>query len=200
MPGRKQHPGAATIMVRLILIRHGETNANLGRRYTGHLDVPLNTRGQLQAKALADRLQPRPIDWIYSSDLMRARQTAEILRKATGLEVHLDRRLREIHLGEWEGSLFEDIRVSQPETWKRRLENPMEVHPPGGETMASFRRRVLEALEDILRLHADQLVAIVSHGLVLSVIKIHHLGLPIEAIWDQIPENAKEELITIQSL
>ncbi|MGD2251642.1 MAG: histidine phosphatase family protein [Anaerolineales bacterium] len=187
-------------MVRLILIRHGETDSNLERRYTGYLDVPLNARGKRQAKALADRLQPRPIDWIYSSDLIRARQTAEILGMATGTEVRLDRRLREIHLGEWEGSRFDDIRASQPETWKRRLENPLEVHPPGGEDMASFRKRVLEALDDILRLHADQLVAIVTHGLVLSVIKLHHLGLPIEAIWDQIPENAKEELITIQAL
>jgi alpha-ribazole phosphatase len=200
MPGRKQHPGAVNIMVRLILIRHGETDANLQRRYSGHLDVPLNTRGQHQAKALADRLHPRPIDCIYSSDLIRARQTAEILGKATSIGVRLDPRLREIHLGEWEGSRFEDIRASQAETWKRRLENPLGVHPPGGETMASFRMRVLEVLGDILRLHADQLVAIVTHGLVLSVIKLHHLGLPIEAIWEQIPENAKEELITIKAL
>lgn len=99
-------------MTRLILVRHGETDWNVEGRYQGHSDVPLNARGRAQAARLAEALRGSDIRAIYSSDLARARETAEALAHATRLAVQHDPRLREIDQGDWEGMLFLEIHLS----------------------------------------------------------------------------------------
>lgn len=187
-------------MTRVILIRHGETDWNTAGRWQGQEDVPLNARGQEQARELVDELRDYPIDAVYSSDLGRARQTAEPLAQAAGLMVIPDARLREIHQGEWQGRLFEEIQAQFATVLQGRREDPLNMAPPGGETVAQAQARVLAALKDILRRHPQGTVAIVSHGFVLGLLRAHLLGEPVQMAWERIPENGGWEVVEVDGL
>ncbi len=178
-------------MTELILIRHGETDWNLEGRYTGQSDVPLNQRGEAQARQLAEGLRGEPLAAIYSSDLARCARSAQLLAAACDAPLHLDPRLREIDQGEWEGLLFAEIRARFEQAWDRRRRNPLEVAPPGGETVGQVRERVLGALQEILARHPEGVVAIVSHGLALAIIQVHLAGEAIQRVWEFIPPNAE---------
>lgn len=176
-------------MTHLYLIRHGETDWNVEGRWQGQADVPLNARGREQIARIANALANAGLSAIYSSDLSRARETAQRLAEVTGLSVQYDPRLREIHQGEWQGLLVTQIQARYGEQFQRRKENPLTVAPPGGETVQEVRDRVVSAVEDIVRAHPSQRVAVVSHGFALAVIQVHFLKLPISAVWSQIPAN-----------
>jgi alpha-ribazole phosphatase len=187
-------------MTTLILIRHGETDWNIEGRYTGQSDIPLNARGLQQAEALSLKLCEKKIDAIFSSDLLRASQTAQRMRADSDTPLHLDPRLREIDQGEWEGLHFDEIRTRYREAWEKRKNAPLEVAPPGGETVGEVRQRVLEAVREIIDRHPQETVAIVSHGLVLAIIQVETHGLPIESVWDHIPSNANPKFLTVENL
>lgn len=180
-------------MTRLILIRHGETEWNRLGRWQGQTDVPLNPGGRRQARDLADRFQHEPLDSVYSSDLRRARETAQVLAEATGAPLVEDPRLREIHLGTWEGLLFDEIRRRDGDRLDRFRAEPASERAPGGEGVLDVQRRSLAALDEIVRTHPHGSVALVSHGLTLAVIKIRLLGLPLESVWEVEPANAAPE-------
>lgn len=186
-------------MTNLILIRHGETDWNLEGRYTGQTDVPLNTNGRRQARSAAKRLQDQKIDAIYSSDLIRAQETAEALRHDQDIPLHFDARLREINQGEWEGLHIEAIRMRFAEAWRVHKEQPLSVAPPGGETVGQVRERVFAAIEDILHQHPKANIAIVSHGLALALLRAHAAGAAIEKVWDFIPPHAQPEWIQMEA-
>ena len=184
---------------RLILIRHGETDWNIEGRWLGQADVPLNARGREQAGQIALLLKDVGLAAIYTSDLTRARETAEVLARARQLGVRIDPRLREIHQGEWQGLHLAEIQTRYTETFRSRQENPLQVAPPGGETASQVRERVLAAVNDIVQTHAGDTVVIVSHGFALAVILVYHQGIPIEKIWDLIPENAQVNIIDVNN-
>jgi broad specificity phosphatase PhoE len=102
-------------MTQLCLIRHGQTDWNLEGRYQGQSDVPLNQTGLAQAQSLAEQLKGQTFAAIYSSDLMRARQTAEPCAKMLGMTIQAEAHLREIDQGEWEVVLVEDIKARYAE-------------------------------------------------------------------------------------
>lgn len=185
-------------MTELILIRHGETDWNNEGRYQGQSDVPLNATGQKQAEDLAQMLRHETLDAIFSSDLARAQQTAQILSDMNGASLFLDSRLREIDQGEWEGMLFDDIRRRYIKAFEKRLRDPLQVAPPGGETVGQVRERVLEAINEIINRYPHGLVAVVSHGLSLAVVKVHFNNLAIDTVWDYIPQNATPERIIVE--
>ncbi len=187
-------------MTKLFLIRHGETDWNLEGRYQGQSDILLNANGLLQAEKLAETLRTQHLDAIYSSDLTRARRTAEILARVSESPLHIDPRLREINQGQWEGMLFSEIRERYPELIAQRRTDPLSVTPPGGESIEQVRERVLEVLEAIATTHPVGEVAIVSHGLALAIIKVHLSELPISSVWEQIPENAQPEMFSTEVL
>jgi alpha-ribazole phosphatase len=180
----------------LYLIRHGETDWNIEGRWQGQADVPLNARGLQQAAQTAAALTGIGFSAIYSSDLARARQTAEALAHATGVAISFDPRLREIHQGEWQGQLVTDIRARYAQAYQLRLDDPLAFAAPGGETARQVQQRVVQATDDILRQHPCQHVAIVSHGFALAVIWVYYQGLPFERVWQLIQSNAEvRELI-----
>jgi len=184
---------------RLVLIRHGETDWNVEGRWQGQADVPLNARGREQAAQIAQSLINSGIAAIYSSDLTRTRDTAELLSQATQLGVvRIDPRLREIHQGEWQGLHISEIQSRYTEAFRLRRENPLQVAPPGGETTSQVRDRVLAAVNEIIQTHPGETVAIVSHGFALAVILADHQGIPIEEVWDLVPENAQVNIIDVK--
>jgi alpha-ribazole phosphatase len=185
-------------MTEIILIRHGETDWNIEGRYQGQSDVPLNQNGIQQAKEMANRIRHYQFNAIISSDLSRAKQTAEILSETCESPLQIDPRLREINQGEWEGMLYADIRSRYSKAFEERLHNPLDVAPPGGETVGQVRDRVLEAIQEIVEQFPDGIVAIVSHGLSLAIIKVHFNHYQFENVWDHIPSNAKPERIFVE--
>ncbi|MCI0415034.1 histidine phosphatase family protein [bacterium] len=177
-------------MARFILIRHGETDWNLEGRYQGQSDVPLNERGRRQSEELAVTLRESMISNIYCSDLIRASESAEILSRALGLVKQEDPRLREIHLGSWEGMLFAEIQAKYSELLKMRKLDPRTVSAPGGETLEQVRVRVMASVTDILERHPNETSAIVSHGLPLAILIACYRGRSLREVWDLIPENS----------
>src|SRR5260370_65785 len=121
--------------MRLLIARHGQTKHNLDHRYQGITDAPLNKTGLIQASQLADRLANEKIDVIYSSDLMRCIQTAELVTKKNGLNINSDGRLREISFGEWEGMSYNEIQARSPDLLEKWMNDPTHVSPPDGETL-----------------------------------------------------------------
>lgn len=170
-------------MLRLLLIRHGQTLWNAELRYQGQADVPLNELGRRQAEALARRLAGETIHAVYASDLQRAVDTATPLAASHRLEIITDARLRELNFGEWEGHTFEEIRRREPERYQAWLRNPEQFSAPGGETGAQLRERVQAWLEDARAQHDEQTVAVVAHGGSLMTLLQITLGLPPEARW-----------------
>jgi broad specificity phosphatase PhoE len=145
----------------LLLVRHGETAWNAERRWQGHADVPLNERGREQAAALAESLAGERIDAIYTSDLSRARDTADIVGARIGVPVVVIGDLREVDVGPIEGMTADEARAF-PE-WQ-------------GESREAHSARVLGALDRIAAVHPGQRVLVVTHG--GSMRRVHeHLGL-----------------------
>ncbi len=184
-------------MTELLLVRHGETDWNIQGRFQGQSDPPLNERGLAQARALALALAGEEVAAVYTSDLQRARQTAEILAQSLEAPLRVDPRLREIHQGAWEGMVMEDIRRGYPEEFERRAADPLASVPPGGESVRRVQERALQAVRDVLDRHPDEKVVLVSHGLVLALIRIHLLGLSPSVLWDSIPSHARPDRIRV---
>ena len=128
----------------VLLVRHGETVWNRLLRMQGHRDVPLSPQGLEETRALAVRLaaRERPVR-IVSSDLVRARATAEAVGAALGLPVDLDPRLREQSLGTWEGLTFAQVRAKDPEMGGRFEAFDPDTRPPEGETRRELAGRIL---------------------------------------------------------
>ena len=179
-------------MTVLWLLRHGQTDWNLEGRWQGQSqDAPsLNDMGRAQAIAAAGLLQDQKIQAVYSSDLPRARQTAELIAAPLGLTVALEPRLREIHLGEWEGMQYDEIASRYPQDLAERESDPVHSSAPGGELPSEVTERVLIAVDEISKRHPDGSVLIVSHGVALAVIICRAEGFPIEDVYDHLPENA----------
>ena len=149
-------------MTELLLVRHGETDWNRDRRFQGHADPPLNETGREQAHALAAALAGEEIELVYTSDLVRARETAEIVAARLGADVLPVRELREIDVGEWEGLTWPEIEERYPEG--ARLWHEQGYGWESGETYDDLGLRVVAALRRIASDHPAERVLVVGHG------------------------------------
>lgn len=146
----------------------------------GHFDSPLSDRGRAQARALASRLvrEAWSVSAVYSSDLCRASETAEIVAGALGAPLHLDVRLREFDVGDLTGVIWSEVEFLYPEIWKRIHESSEYVTFPGEESNEAFHARLAEMLDLIQARHSpDDTVAIVSHGGSLNMLVAHLIGM-----------------------
>jgi probable phosphoglycerate mutase len=154
-------PGTA----RLILVRHGEVDANRNFHYLGHRDDELNLIGLDQAESVANALAELPLDGIVTSPLRRARATAERVAAAAGIPVETDERLIELDFGTWEGRSREEVILDGSdsravvEEWEKDPSRPT----PGGESLDSLQQRVVDCADEIARLRSSATVVVVSH-------------------------------------
>ena len=155
---------------RIIAIRHGETAWNVDTRIQGQLDIGLNARGRWQAQRLAQALAGETVAAVYSSDLLRAWDTALSVSNALGHTVLTTEGLRERGFGEFEGKTFEQIGQLWPEQallWRKR--EPA-FAPQGGESLLQFRERIVEVVSRLAASHVGQQIVLVAHGGVMDVL------------------------------
>lgn len=151
--------------LRTLLIRHAQTIWNASSRIQGQADPPLSDEGRDQCARLRERVKDAPIQRLYTSDLDRARRTAEaVAGDRERLEPILDPRLREVDLGEWEGATSASLETGWPDRYKAGLENPSWDLVPGGEGEAAFQAGVVSAMGEVLGGAGDsETIAVVTH-------------------------------------
>jgi broad specificity phosphatase PhoE len=180
-------------MVELWVVRHGQTDWNLKGWQQGHHDIPLNDVGIRQAIEVADKLSGKVFDAIYSSDLVRAQQTAEVLAATLNLTVQIDQRLREIHKGEWEGMTVPQIIRKYPRRVYDGLRDVITASAPGGETVRQVAIRVIDLANILEQMHSRVLV--VSHGITLALLTCVANKQPVKSFFSYVPENTEVRVI-----
>lgn len=170
----------------IVFVRHGETDWNRERRVQGSEGPSLNEAGRDQAKGLARLLWEVPLAVVYTSTLARAKETAAYVAGPHSLNIHADQRLNEIDHGEWEG-LSED-ELPDLALYRRWREDPTCCTLPGAESLEAVNERAVAAMKEIVARHAesDGLIAVVSHQVVLALLKCYVLDKP----WSQIRRHA----------
>jgi broad specificity phosphatase PhoE len=149
-------------MTTMLLARHGETEWNRVGRYQGWADPPLNDTGRAQARALAEQLRATPFAAVYSSDLRRAHETAEIVAAPHAVPVLVEPGLREVNVGAWSGLTRAVVARRFPDGER-----------PGGETRQEHAARVLAAAERIAHAHPSDRILLVSHGGTMRALRLH---------------------------
>jgi alpha-ribazole phosphatase/probable phosphoglycerate mutase len=170
-------------ITRLWLIRHGEPVPESRGRCYGSLDIGLSEQGRRQLISVAQRLKCEKFSTIYTSPRKRAIQSADILATHRDCAVTIESRLREIDFGDFEGRSYDEIAQSHPDIYKLWMEQPTEVHFPGGESFLQMQERVLDAGQFLLDRHRGQTVAIVTHGGVNRLLLAEALGIPVTHIF-----------------
>jgi 2,3-bisphosphoglycerate-dependent phosphoglycerate mutase len=180
-------------ITRLILVRHGETEANVAGRMQGRGNDPLTARGQQQVRAVAARLKAEghPVEAIYTSSLLRACLTAEAIGESLGLTPRLRDGLQEMHLGDLDGTSATTLEAAMPRTLDDRY--------PNGESIREFVERIMGAFYGIAMAHPGATVVVVSHGGVISTalsIWAHGHG---HAWRDYVPDNCSVSIVEFRA-
>jgi len=164
---------------RLCVVRHGETDWNAGKRIQGQIDIPLSALGHAQARATGNALQDEGFAALYSSDLIRARQTAEATAHLAHLPLQLSPGLRERHYGIFEGLTYEEAAARFPQEYARHHARDPRFVPEGGESLLDLAARIGKTCEDIARRHAGEAVVLFTHGGVLDILHRQASGKPL---------------------
>jgi broad specificity phosphatase PhoE len=148
--------------MRLILVRHGESLLGSVNRYAGRTDTRLSPEGRRQVLELAERFRRFRADGVFSSDLLRCRETVELLAPRSRIEYTAS--LRELDFGEWEGLSPEECSVSHPMRYRRWMEDPRSEDPPGGESLDDLARRVFAFADLVADRFRRRTAVFVTHG------------------------------------
>ncbi len=167
---------------RLVLVRHGQTDAALEGRTQGRVDNPLNATGRRQALALRERLLAYAPSAILSSPAARAVATAKPLAAALDLAIETEPRLLEMDYGRLDDLTSSEMRALEPDFLERwSAADPTDLRMPGGETLREVQSRVVAATVEALAAHPEQTIVLCSHNFALRTLICHVLGLQIEA-------------------
>ena len=167
-------------MVKVVFVRHGQTEWNVSGRYQGQSDVALSAAGIEQAEKLAANFPVEHIDAIYASDLIRARVTAETVAKRFGLGVNLEPAFRELSFGDWEGLTYEQIVASWPDAMENFLAHPDILDIPHGESFPEVQQRAMSRLQELIQKHEGQTIMVAAHGAVLRTMLTAALHMPLQ--------------------
>lgn len=169
-------------MGRLFLLRHGRPAGDGFRRFLGQTDLPLGELGRRQAAWWRERLRHIGFSRIVTSDLIRARETADIIAGRNRQRIEPLAALREIHLGDWENRLFSEIQETAPELWSARGRNLGGFRPPGGESFEDLQRRVVPVARNLFSENGENIL-MVAHAGVNRVILGDLLEMPLSRIF-----------------
>ena len=169
--------------MRMIIVRHGESEWNRIHRYQGQIDTALSDLGLRQAEALADRLKNEKIDYIYSSPLQRAARTAQAIAAFhTEVPFEYADALLEIHHGDWQGKYADEIVAEYGAGLNEWREHPTRSQMPNGESFSNVLKRTLDFREKIEELHTDQTVLVSTHDVVVKILVADALGMNMDRI------------------
>ena len=168
-------------MIKLYLIRHGETEWNSIKRWQGWTDIELSEKGRNQARLLGERMKNMDIDEIYSSPLKRAYETARPAAEAKGMEIKTMDCFKEINFGEWEGMTSEEISAKYGKEFGEFLKNPEEMPFSGEGSFKNVEKRIDKGFEKILEGKNGKSIAVVTHGGIIRIAVKYLLG--IEGQW-----------------
>jgi probable phosphoglycerate mutase len=169
--------------MRLIIVRHGESEWNRIGRYQGQADAPLSELGISQAEALGRRLERETFDAIYSSPLQRAARTAAaIARFHPEVPFHHEPALMEIHHGDWQGLYIDDILARYADGLREWRQHPTRSQFPNGESFSNILKRVLDFKERLLAEYADRTVLVSTHDVVVKIFVADALGMNMDRI------------------
>lgn len=169
--------------VRLVVVRHAETEWNREGRYQGWRDTALSEIGRAQAQAVGRLLARQPLAAVWSSPLQRARDTAAAIAAPQGLVVREEPAFREMRFGAWEGLTRDEVSASFPAQYRGWSQTPHLVVPPGAETLEEVRARVLAGLEEVREAYEGQTVCVVAHGVSIRILILEALGLGLDRLW-----------------
>lgn len=168
--------------MKMIVMRHGQTEWNVAHRIQGHTDIPLDERGRRQAQAIAERLADMDIKAVYTSPLRRAHATAEAIAERSGCPVIDEERLIERYFGDWEGACIDTVTHSDPETWRQWIETPSQCMVPNGESLQDVLERSVSLTGELINRHSNENIVLVSHANPAKLILLYYAGLSIDSI------------------
>lgn len=171
------------VTARIVLVRHGEPDADARGKCYGKLDVRLAAQGREQITRVAARLRSFPLAAVYASPRQRARESAEIIAAAHNLAVWPEENFCEMDFGVFEGLTYDEVAQRYPQEYQQWMERPTEVTFPGGESFAIMCERVRCAAAKLRAAHTGEMIAIVSHGGVNRVLLAEALGIPAQHIF-----------------
>lgn len=183
-------------MTTIYLIRHGEAEGNLYRRMHGQHNGNLTEKGEKQALAVAERFRDIHLDAAYSSDLIRTTMTAAPMCIMKNLPLHLDARLREVDVGIWEDKSFGTVKWENPAEYDTFRTEPHLWTIQGADTYETLTGRTMAALEDIVKNHEGQSVAVFAHGFLIRMLLCHLFYGPVNSKEVGISGNTGVTLIT----
>jgi probable phosphoglycerate mutase len=183
------HHVSIGIATRICIIRHGETDWNVEKRIQGHTDIPLNATGRAQALAMAFNAAHQPFHAIYSSDLTRAMETAQVLAQREDRQVKPLPQLRERHFGLFQGITAEEGAARYPEAHAHYMARDLDYDFETGESLRRFAGRVADGIDWLVRHHLGQTIAAVSHSGVLDVVYRRATGRPLHTPRDFVIPN-----------
>lgn len=169
--------------MRILLLRHAETEWNRERRYQGWRDSPLSPAGSDQAESASRLLAASPLAAVWSSPLARARETAALIAAPHKLPVCEANAFKEMAFGDWEGLTRDEVRHRYPDAHRAWAETPHEAVWPGAETLGGVRTRALAGLEELRAAHEGQTICLVSHGITCRILILEALGLGLDRLW-----------------
>ena len=169
--------------MKLLLIRHGQTDWNLLEKYQGQTDIALSGEGIRQADLLAQNFPVDTLDIIYTSDLQRAVMTAERLAEKFSAPLYADKALRELNFGAWEGLTYQEIAERWPQEVKNLFGAPEKLQIPEGETFLMLQRRAMDKINEIRAENEGKNVAVVAHGAISKAILTALLHIPLHYVW-----------------
>lgn len=172
-----------TKTTRIILVRHGESEGNERGLFRGRTDFPLTERGRTQARELAQALTGKDIRAVYTSPLIRARETAELIASACDAPMEERQGFTNMALGAWEGHPKTEIAQENPEEWSLWLNNPERLHLANAESFSQVQRRAFSNIQNLIRIHEGETFVIVSHRTILKPLVAACLGISEPYFW-----------------
>ncbi|MCJ7743266.1 MAG: histidine phosphatase family protein, partial [Dehalococcoidales bacterium] len=170
-------------MTEIILVRHGETEWNVGEIFRGRIDIDLNDTGRKQAELLGEYLSESKIEAVYSGPLKRALNTAQAIARYHHLEAQIAAGLNDLDFGQWQGLSLQEVREKYREAYAEWANHPERVKLPGGETLGEVRARAIKVVNEVIARHKGAVV-LVSHRVVNKVLICALLGMDNSHFWN----------------
>lgn len=183
----------------IYLVRHGQTKWNKGRVFRGHKDIPLDEKGIEQAGQVSEYLKNCEVKNIFSSPLLRAKKTAEIISNKLGVEINIDDKFIDLNFGKWEGHEIDWVTNNDPYNYSLYKNEPEKASFPDGETLNQCLERVYKRFYNLVEEYEDNII-IVTHRVIIKMILIGILGLSLNTFWQLQIDTCSTTEITQKSM